>query len=240
MTMSDETAELTGLQDRLLAGVLASVPFDGWSDGAIAAGAQAAGLDEGDAQRCFPGGVRDAMAHFSDWADRAMVAEIHAAGASFQSLKIRQKIAFAVRARLMIVEPHKDAVRVMTAKLALPNYAALAARLVWKTADAMWIEAGDTATDFNHYTKRGLLSGVQASTVLYWLGDSSEGHERSWGFLDRRIENVLVVGKRLGNFKGFGSRLPDAASVLKWPPFARRHKQGAGDEAGGDSGPTVH
>jgi ubiquinone biosynthesis protein COQ9 len=39
------------------------------------------------------------------------------------------------------------------------------------------------------------LSSVYASTVLYWLGDTSPNHEATWAFLDRRIANVMEFEK---------------------------------------------
>ena len=42
----------------------------------------------------------------------------------------------------------------------------------------MWRIAGDTSTDFNHYTKRMTLGAVYGSTLLVWLDDQSEGWTR--------------------------------------------------------------
>ena len=237
--MSDRQEPSTERKDRLLVAVLANVPFDGWSQASIDAAAASMEMSEEDTRLCFPDGVPSAMAHFSDWADRGMVAEIQAAGSTFSAFKVREKIAYAVRARLDFIEPHKEAVRLLTAAMASPAHARLGPRLVWKTVDTMWYEAGDTATDFNHYTKRGLLAGVQASTVLFWLADKSEGHESTWAFLDRRIENVLAVGMRIGRLRNAGERMPDLSKVMKWMPFARRKEaEGSADTEGGSR--TVH
>lgn len=234
---AEDDAQLRELQDRLIIAVLPNIPFDGWSWAAIDAGALALDLDPADGPRCFPDGPRDAMAHFSDWADRQVLRVIDRTPA-FAKMKVREKITFAVRTRLEILEPYKDAVRAMSARMARPTNATLAGRLVWRTADAMWYAAGDTATDFNHYTKRGLLSGVLTSTALFWLGDKSEGHEQSWAFLDRRIADVLAVGKQIGRFKSLGGRFPDPAKMARWSPFARRKADPAEGEP--DTGPTLH
>ena len=69
----------------------------------------------------------------------------------------------------------------------MPQNAALAARLLYKTVDAIWYAIGDRSTDFNFYTKRGLLAGVYSATLFYWLNDKSEGGQATWTFLDRRI-----------------------------------------------------
>ncbi len=236
-TGMDEDAQLREVQDRLIVAVLPNIPFDGWSWAAIDAGIRALDMDPAEGARCFPDGPRDAMAHFSDWADRQVLRVIERTPA-FSKMKVREKITFAVRTRLEILEPYKDAVRAMSARMARPTNATLAGRLVWQTADSMWFAAGDTATDFNHYTKRGLLSGVLTSTAFFWLGDKSEGHEQSWAFLDRRIADVLAVGKQIGRFKSLGERFPDPAKMAKWSPFARR-KADSG-ENDGKAGPTLH
>ena len=61
--------------------------------------------------------------------------------------------------------------------------------------DRIWTVLGDTARDFNWYSKRATLSGVYSSTVLYWLGDDSLDHQATWEFLDRRIEDVMRFEK---------------------------------------------
>jgi ubiquinone biosynthesis protein COQ9 len=86
-------------------------------------------------------------------------------------------------------------VRRGAALLALPSYAAEGARAVWQTADTIWNLCGDTATDYNWYTKRMILSSVHSATLLYWLGDPSPGYANTWAFLDRRIEDVMRFEK---------------------------------------------
>jgi ubiquinone biosynthesis protein COQ9 len=76
---------------------------------------------------------------------------------------------------------------------ALPIHAADGAKALWQTADAIWTALGDTSDDLNWYTKRATLSGVYSATVLYWLGDQSMDHAASWGFLERRIDDVLQI-----------------------------------------------
>jgi ubiquinone biosynthesis protein COQ9 len=96
------------------------------------------------------------------------------------------------------VGSHREAVRRALGLLALPHNAPVAATTLWRTVDAIWYAAGDTATDFNYYTKRGLLAGVYSATVLYWLEDRSEGLADTWTFLDRRIGDVMRVPQALG------------------------------------------
>src|SRR5262249_29371174 len=117
------------------------------------------------------------------------------------SLKIRDRIKLAVRTRIEQTVGGKESVRRGLAMLAFPFNTPLAARLVYRTVDAIWYAAGDTSTDFNFYTKRATLAGVYSSTLLCWLNDRSEGNEETWSFLDRRIDDVMRFEKWKAEFR---------------------------------------
>jgi len=87
----------------------------------------------------------------------------------------------------------------------MPPRGVRAGGVVWRTADRIWDWAGDTATDYNRYTKRALLCGVIGSTTLAWLGDGSGDMTATRAFLSRRIENVMQIGKFVGKIKGRGA-----------------------------------
>jgi len=184
---------LTALRAEILQAALPHIPFDGWTLTAMRQGARDVGRDERDADRAFPYGAADMITHYSDLADRWMVAELERRGVA--QMKVRERIATAIRVRLERAAPHKDAARRALTVLALPPNAPAALRALYRTVDAIWIAAGDTATDWNFYSKRGLLAGVFSSTVLCWLDDTSEGHAETWAFLDRRIADVMRLPK---------------------------------------------
>ncbi len=125
------------------------------------------------------------------------------------AMKMGERIATAVRTRLGILAPHREAVRRSLALLAAPQNLALGARLLYDTVDALWYAAGDTATDFNFYTKRGLLAGVYAATTLYWLDDRSAEQVETAAFLDRRLAEVMAFPRVTQRLKTWASRLPD-------------------------------
>jgi ubiquinone biosynthesis protein COQ9 len=121
--------------------------------------------------------------------------------------------------RLRIQEPAKEAIRRALAVLAMPQNAAAAARFSWRSADVMWRMAGDTATDYNHYTKRAILSAVYGSTLLAWLQDDSEGAADTAAFLDRRIDEVMRFEKwKAGLGKGERPSLTRFLGRLRYPP----------------------
>ncbi|MBL8671231.1 MAG: COQ9 family protein [Alphaproteobacteria bacterium] len=185
------------LRERILSAALLHVAFDGWSARSLRAGAEDAGADAAHLMMAFPGGVDDAIALFVARADREMTAALEARDLS--GLKVRERVALAIRLRLEQAEAHKEAVRLALAHWALPHNAPRALASLCRTVDAIWWTIGDTSVDFNYYTKRGLLAGVYAATLLYWLDDRSDGNAATWAFLDRRIAEVLRVGRSAGD-----------------------------------------
>jgi ubiquinone biosynthesis protein COQ9 len=180
------------VKDAILDAALAHVPFDGWSDATLRAAIVDAGVAPGLARALFPRGAVDLALAFHARGDALMVARL--AAEDLGALRFREKIARAVRLRLEVAED-KEAVRRGTTLFALPQHAVDGAKAIWGTADAIWNALGDTQRDFSWYTKRATLSGVYASTVLFWLGDDSQGHQATWEFLDRRIEDVMRIEK---------------------------------------------
>ena len=181
------------LKDKLLDAALMHVAFDGWSDATFEAAVQDASLELQTATAWFPRkGVDLAMA-FHTRGDKAMVARLKRE--DLMSMRFRDKVTAAVRFRLEEVASDKEAVRRGSTLFALPQNASYGAKLIWGTSDMIWTALGDTSTDHNWYTKRATLSAVYGSTVLFWLGDTSDDHADTWDFLDRRIENVMQFEK---------------------------------------------
>jgi len=189
-------------RDRILEAALAHVAFDGWSRRALNAGALDAGFDAAMARRAFPGGLRQLADHFARWADRGMLVEL--GKLDLDAMRVRDRIHACVKTRLLFLGDHREAVRRLLSFLALPPNAPLAARLTWRSCSAMWYAAGDEATDWNHYSKRGLLAPVYTTTILYWLSDEGDGagdYPDTWSYLERRIGDVLRVFSLPGRFK---------------------------------------
>jgi ubiquinone biosynthesis protein COQ9 len=202
------------LKDAILLPALPNIAFDGWSMAALGAGATDAGLAKHDLLHAFPNGIADAIAHWSDWADRQAVQAM--GEADIAHMKTHQRVAMGVWARLEALGRWREAARKATAWLAVPRHAPLASRLAYRTCDTIWRTAGDVSTDFNFYTKRALLGGVVLSTTLYWLQDSSEGSQATSAFLDRRIADVLLIGGRIGKTRAALERFDPAALLRRF------------------------
>ena len=169
--------------------IAASAAFDGFGPAALDDAARRAAVDPDVARLAFPGGGRDMVdAWFAD-IDARMAAKWPVE--KLAALKIRERIATQVETRIDLLAPNRESLRRALALLALPTNAPHAARLGWRAADLMWRLAGDTATDYNHYSKRAILGAVYGSTMAVFLNDESEGHADTRAFLSRRIDQVM-------------------------------------------------
>jgi ubiquinone biosynthesis protein COQ9 len=193
---ADDTVTVS--RDAVLDAALAHVPFDGWSEATFRAAVAASGVAPGLAKALFPRGAVDLALAYHRRGDAAMVARLKAS--DLAAMRYSDRVAAAVRFRLEAAGD-KEAVRRGATLFALPQHAADGAKAIWGTADAIWAALGDTSRDLNWYTKRATLSAVYASTVLYWLGDDSIGHQATWEFLDRRIADVMRIEKAKAAFR---------------------------------------
>lgn len=179
-------------KEQLLDAALMHVAFDGWSEATFKAAVSDTGMDPTVARAVCPRSAVDLAVAYHKRGDQQMIDRMKAE--NMTEMKFSAKVAAMVRFRLEAATD-KEAVRRGTTLFTLPQYAPEGAKLVWGTADAIWAALGDTSEDVNWYTKRATLSAVYSSTVLFWLGDTSEGHAETWAFLDRRIENVMQIEK---------------------------------------------
>lgn len=176
--------------------------FDGWRAGAVAMAAEEKGVDPDIAQLAFADGAMDMIDAWFASIDDAMLHRLPPE--TINTLSIRKRIIALIEARLALMAPDREALRRAAAIMAMPANARRTARLGWRAADAMWRAAGDTAADFNHYTKRVTLSAVYASTLLAFLNDESDGHADSRAFLARRIDGVMRFEKIKAQVKNMG------------------------------------
>lgn len=194
--MSEKPSKVT---EMLVDAALAHVPFDGWSAKTFHAAAEATGISMDAAYAACPRGAIDLAVSFHRRGDRAMLDRLGAT--DLAAMKIRARVAFAVRARIEAIGD-KEVVRRGSALFSLPQNVAEGAGLIWGTADAIWTALDDPSQDINWYTKRAILAGVYTSVVLFWLGDDSPEHVASWAFLDRRIEDVMQFEKLKAQVRG--------------------------------------
>ena len=197
----------------LLAPAIASnAAFDGWGDAARDMAASGENVDADIARLAFPGGAVDMIDAWFAHIDRQMLEAVPAS--ELATMKIRGKITALVEARLAAAAPDREALRRALAVLALPQNVAAAAKLGWRTADLIWRLAGDTATDYNHYTKRAMLLAVYGATVTVFLDDESDGFADTRAFLSRRIEGIMRFEKAKAQFLARTEHRPSLTRFL--------------------------
>ena len=167
--------------------------FDGWTGAAVDLAADEFGIDRDVAGLAFKDG---AMALIDAWIDSIDIelAE-RLPPEKLNAMKIRQRITALLATRMEIMAPDRESLRRAMAIMAMPQNLARAAKIGWRSMDRMWRMAGDTASDFNHYTKRLTLSAVYGSLLTVFVNDESEDFADSRAFLDRRIDNVMQFEK---------------------------------------------
>ncbi|MEZ5777281.1 MAG: COQ9 family protein [Paracoccaceae bacterium] len=189
--MKNKGLDISAAKERLLDAALDHVAFEGWSDATFRAAAGEAGIAPDVARVICPRGALDLAVAYHRRGDARMAEAL--ANANLGGMRFRDKVTLAVRLRLEASD--REAARRGAALFALPPNAVTGAALIWGTANAIWRALGDRSDDINWYSKRATLSAVYSATVLFWLGDESEGQRASWEFLDRRVGEVMQFEK---------------------------------------------
>ena len=191
MTISEHT-----LRTQVIEAMLNHVPFDGWSKESMTLAAADCGVDAEGLTRLFPAGIEDALIVYLAYADAKMLATFKERHQGEQiKLPVHLRIRSLIMIRLEHAAPHKEVVRRTLVMLARPQHAKLAAKMLYRTTDAMWRAAGDTSTDYNFYTKRATLSALYSSTVLAFLADNTPDMTETEAFLDRRLMDISRIPK---------------------------------------------
>jgi ubiquinone biosynthesis protein COQ9 len=195
LTVTTEQADetLNDLRLRLAPLVAEAAVFDGWSAQAVRAAAVQAGVDEDVAAYAFREGAMDMIAAWTASTDLAMARARPAS--QLAALKVRERIRQLVLFRLDAIRGCEEALPRALAIMAMPQNAGTALKLGWRSADAMWRLAGDTATDYNHYTKRAILGSVYAATLAVFASDDSFDKADTRAFLDRRLDGIMRFEK---------------------------------------------
>ncbi len=167
--------------------------FDGWSDAAVHVAADEIGIDRDVADLAFKGGQLALIDAWIDSVDLELAERLPSD--KLNAMKIRDRITALLATRLEIMSPNRESLRRAMAIMAMPQNLPRAAKIGWRSADRMWRLAGDTASDFNHYTKRMTLSAVYGSVLAIFVNDDSENFADTRAFLDRRIDNVMQFEK---------------------------------------------
>ena len=212
MTARKTAKDNAALKGAVVEAALPHIAFDGFTGRLMNRAAKAAGANKADMLRLFPNGALSLLEAASESVDIEMAKRL--AKLELAAMPVRERIATAVKTRLSILRPHKEAARRAVAHLSLPPNVALGVRLVYRTVDAMWRAAGDISTDFNFYTKRAILAGVYSATLMRWFADDGEDESATDEFLAARIENVMQFEKFKAQAREQAKKLPSLTDVL--------------------------
>ena len=203
--MSNAPSDL--FRERLLDAMLDLAPETGWTQSGLDRAGERAGLTKGQVLLSCPNGVADLLEALGNRAAKAAGARL--SQPDIAAMKVREKVATAVRAYIAALEPHKPAVKRASAS---PANLLAGPRGLWTGADAIWAGLGDKSTDYNWYTKRMILTGVIGSTVVAWLGTDDPAQVEA--FLANRIENVMQFEKFKGQVRDFAAKMPNPMDMF--------------------------
>lgn len=191
--------------------------FDGWTKEAVINAARAENVDEDvailafndDGKRIDPMDLIDAWIQSIDAGmERLLPAD------KLATMKIRERIRQLVEARIDMLAENRESLRRALAIEAMPLNAPRALKWGWRSADIMWRLAGDTATDYNHYTKRTMLGSIYAATLAVLINDDSENQAETRAFLGRRIDNVMSFEKAKFQFLARTEHMPSLSRFI--------------------------
>ena len=192
--MEVEDLTLDELRLALAPGIAEAAVFDGWSNEALDMAADQLGADRDVARLAFKDdGAMGMICAWIETIDRQMAIDLPAE--KLAEMKIRERIRSLIQYRLDAVAGLEESLRRALAIMAMPQNAARALRTGCSSADVMWRLAGDTATDYNHYTKRAILASIYGATLAIFVDDESEGKAETRAFLGRRLDGVMKFEK---------------------------------------------
>ena len=202
------------MEQAVLDAAIQRAPALGWNGRLVREACEANGLSRGDEELLLPNGARDLAALLSRRHDARALESLAETPAAM--LKMRERIARALETRLEVAMAHPEAEKRAAGFMALPTNADLVLSLTWATADRLWRWAGDTATDWNHYSKRTILSGILIPALtMRWF----DGRDAAEAFVAARIENVMAFEKwKAGkDFDAPVRKVTEMLSRLRYP-----------------------
>ena len=191
--------------------------FDGWTKEAVINAARAENVDEDLALLAFniEGKRIDPMDLIDAWIESIDVEmERRLPAEKLGTMKIRERIRQLVETRIDLLAENRESLRRALAIEAMPLNAPRALKWGWRSADIMWRLAGDTATDYNHYTKRAMLGSIYAATLAILINDDSDNQIETRAFLGRRIDNVMSFEKAKFQFLARTEHMPSLSRFI--------------------------
>jgi ubiquinone biosynthesis protein COQ9 len=182
-------------ENNLVQNLYLSVPFDGWHEHT---------LSTLNAQKICPDGIPDALALIAQKNDIAM--EVAKSKLPWKTMGTTLRIQKLIEARFLAI--HKETERQSLIWLALPSRKHILSRIAASSVDRLWNLAEDTSStpqENSAQSKRKISLAILSVTTLFWLQDTSHRYQKTFQFLERRLEEHALFSKTLKRFKSLAS-----------------------------------
>jgi ubiquinone biosynthesis protein COQ9 len=201
--MVNESKKFERERKTILNRALIDIENSGFNEKMLLNAAKNCKISEGKLGRLFPEGIFELKQYYFSEIDEQMLQKIKTQ--NYENIRVRDKIFNGVLIRLELFKKNKTSIKYIFVSESSNPIKSL--KHLWKTSDLIWKSAGDSSTDYNHYTKRLLLSWVYITTLICWFNDKSRNINDTKLFLNRRIDEVLEFGKQSGKIKSKISKL---------------------------------
>ena len=139
----------------------------------------------------FPNKLNDLVFYFSDFINKKMITVYKKKRINKKSLRLQ--ILTLLKIRFSILNEYKSVIKESMVFLCSPSKQLLSSKLIFKTADFMWISINDKSTDYNFYTKRAILGTIYSVVILFWLNDKSNKLDKTYNLLEKLIMNMNFI-----------------------------------------------
>ncbi|GAM22978.1 hypothetical protein SAMD00019534_061530, partial [Acytostelium subglobosum LB1] len=168
------------------------VPLYGWSEAAIAKACTDLGYAP-TMHGLFENGGYDLAFHFVNRCNKQLKEKL--SGDVLATLTQRERVKMVIKVRLSMITPYLNRWAEAMQLLAHPSNLTTSAPSMASLVDEIWHLVDDRSTDFEWYTKRGLLAALYTSSELYMLNDTSPEHKDTWRFVDDRVDDMVSLLK---------------------------------------------
>ncbi|KKY15646.1 putative ubiquinone biosynthesis protein mitochondrial precursor [Phaeomoniella chlamydospora] len=190
-------------QSKILSHALSHVPKHGFSQHALLSGARDAGYLDVSVQ-LFPRGAFDLLNYYRVTRRLALKDRVQFDDERAK-LGIGRKVRLLTRERLRL-NVEDGIVGQLQGALALSSLAGNIPQSLKELSllsDEIWYLASDTDVTFSWYSKRASLAAIYASTELFMSTDKSKDFQETDEFLDRRLNDVMTVGKAVSGAREY-------------------------------------
>lgn len=179
------------LRSDILEASLKYVSSYGWSQEAIAHGAESINMP-GVAHGMFPGGPIELIQHFYTKCNKELMEQLTNVK-NGETPNPRDFAVKAIRLRLEMIVPYKNTWPQALAIMTLPQNVPTSLAQLLILVDDICYCAGDRSVDVGWYTRRIGIASIYKMVELYLLQDKSPEHQKTWEFLERRMDEGIQI-----------------------------------------------